>query len=84
MNKKWLSHLKYEEDREAFRTRLKHSHDIFDVLKEILKDKYEHATRDRRSLKSYMTQNWSEFQADRNATERTLLEIIELLPNKED
>lgn len=79
MKKSWIAHCRTQEEKEDFKNRLLHNRDIFDILKNILMDKYELAVKDRRSVKSYLTQNWSEFQADRNATERTLLEIIELI-----
>ena len=83
MNKKWLSHTKSPEEKQALILRLEHNYDLFMLMEDILREKYEQVVSSRRSIKSYLTQNWSAFQADRNATERTLLEIIELLPLKE-
>jgi len=80
MNKKWIAHCRTEEDREIFRQRLAYSQDVLNVLKNILKDKSVQSAKDRRSLKSYLVHNYSEYQADRNATERTIQEIIDLLP----
>lgn len=79
-----MTHCKNEEEKKRFKERLLHSQDIFDVLRSILTDKYEAVGREKRSLKSFLTQNYGEFQADRNATERTLLEIMELLPTLEN
>lgn len=83
MKKSWTNHCKTAEEKERFKIRLQNSIDIFDVLRNMLMDKYEYTCKERRSLKSYLTQDWKAYQADRNATERTLLEIMELLPTLE-
>jgi len=79
MNLKWLKKTPKHE-REAFKTRLLANHDIFELFKEILEEELDTVIHTRRSLKSYLTQNWAAYQADRNATERTYQEIIDLLP----
>lgn len=80
MKKSWTRHCSSHEEAEEFRQLLAHSQRVLVVLKDILEEKYDKTCKDRRSLTSYVTQNWSEYQADKNATERTLLEIIDLLP----
>jgi len=79
MKKIWTNHCKDAEEKREFKEILAHSDRVLSVLKDILKDKYDGAARDRRSIKSLLTQNYSEWQADRNATERTILEILDLL-----
>jgi hypothetical protein len=56
---------------------------LFHVLETHLEEELFRVQKKRRNLKSVLTQNYSEYQADRNATERTLLEIIDLLPTEE-
>ena len=80
MNLKWLKHIKDKEEREDFKTRLLANRELFIVLKGILQSDLDKTINSRRSIKSYLTQPWSEYQADCNATERTLQEIINLLP----
>lgn len=77
---RWVKHLRTDEERKEFIKRLENGEDIFFVLRNILEEELNKSSKERRSLKSYMFQNWSEYQADRNATERTILEIIDLLP----
>jgi len=83
MKKIWTTHCKDAKEKEEWLERLAYSQDVFKVLKGILEKKYEKACSDRRGVVSYMTQNWTAYQADKNATERTLLELIELLPTLE-
>jgi hypothetical protein len=80
MNRKWLNHIPNREDKDKFKQRLIAERDIFQLLKSILEEQKWETSKSRRSLNSVLTQNYSEFQADRNATERTLQEIIDLLP----
>lgn len=77
---RWYSHLKTKNEQEEFIKELERNEELFKVLKDILSGELERCSKDRQSLKTYSSPNWSEYQADRNATERTLKEIIELLP----
>jgi len=80
MNLKWLKHIEDKKEREDFKLRLKANRDIFVVLKNILQSDLDNTINARRSIKSYATQSWSEYQADCNAAERTLQDLINLLP----
>lgn len=84
MNVRWLKHLPQGKEREEYKQRLWANRDIFKQMKSMLEEDLSNTIKSRRSLKSYFTQSWSEYQADRNATERTLQEIIDLLPIEED
>lgn len=79
MDSRWLSHLKSREEKDKFKQYLYANQDILNALKRILKDDLNTTIRSRRSLKSYATQNWAAYQADRIATERTLQSVITLL-----
>jgi len=83
MKKLWTAHCRTQQEKEDWMERLAYSQDIFKVLKTILEKKYEKTCSDRRGVVSYMTQSYTAYQADKNATERTLLELIELLPTLE-
>jgi hypothetical protein len=80
MKRFWTEHCKTPQAKKEFNERLAYTQDMFLLLKVKLEKDLKTAQTSRRSLKSYVTQNWSEYQADRNATERTILELIDLLP----
>ena len=80
MKKAWTTHCKTTQQKEEFIERLTYTQDMFLIMKDMLETKLEEVRTSRRSLKSFLTQNWAAYQADRNATERTLLEVIDLLP----
>ena len=80
LNNKWINHIEDERNRELFKKHLLENVALFKRLKEILEGKLKDSEVSRRSLKSYVTNSYGEYQADRNATERTILEIIDLLP----
>jgi len=80
MNRKWLNHLSDREDKDKFKQRLLAERDIFLILKGILEGMKEDTINKRRSVKSLLVRNYGIYQADSNATERTLQEIIDLLP----
>jgi len=84
LNSKWLSHINDEVQSRTFEKSLIENVTLFKRLKEILEDKLHETERSRRSLKSHVTQSYVAYQADRNATERTIQEIIDLIPNKDD
>lgn len=77
MNKRLVNGLTPEQKKE-FEDMLKYN-EIFDRIREMLKEDLEATVRDRRSLKSIIVQNYSEYQADRNATERTLIKVLDLI-----
>jgi len=81
MNRKWLNHLSDREDKDKFKQRLLAERDIFLILKGILEEQLNDTIKGRRSFKNLIRfRNYTECQADYNATERTLQEIIDLLP----
>jgi len=84
LNSKWLSHISDEVQRKTFEKSLIANVELFKRFKEILEDKLHETERSRRSIKSYATQSYVAYQSDRNATERTIQEIIELLPKQDD
>ncbi len=84
LNNKWISHIDDERQRELFKQHLLENTELFKRLKELLEGKLKDAEASRRSLKSYVINSYSEYQADRNATERTLLEVIDLIPKQDD
>lgn len=77
MNKRLVKDLTKEEKQE-FQEFLKYNH-VIRKVKELLEEDFKSCQRDRRSFKSLLTQNYSEYQADRNATERTYLKVLDLL-----
>lgn len=79
---RWIKHLKTKQEQNEFIKELKANEEIFTILENILKEEITKCNKDKRSLKSYLIQPWSEYQADRNATERTLREILDLIPIK--
>lgn len=79
MNSKWISDLPTKEEKEEFKQYLREQSRYTDKLVNILERKLRDVQEARRSLKSYTFQSWPEYQADRNATERTILEILKLL-----
>lgn len=83
MNRKWLNHISDRDDKDKFKKRLLAERDIFLTLKSILEELKDDSIKSRRSVKSLLVRNYSVFQADRNAVERTLQEIIDLLPLEE-
>jgi hypothetical protein len=80
MKRFWYDHCKTPAAKKEFNERLAYTQDMFLILKDRLKKDLNTAQTSRRSIKSYATQSYSAYQADCNATERTLLEIIDLLP----
>lgn len=77
MNKRLVNGLTPDKKKE-FEDMLKYN-EVINRIKEILQEDLEVTIRDRRSLKSLVTQNYSEYQADRNATERTFNKVLELI-----
>ena len=77
MNKRLLTGLDQSQKKE-FEDILKYNQ-TFERVREMLQEDLEACKRERRSLKSLLTQNYSEFQADRNATERTLIKVLDLI-----
>jgi len=80
MNLKWLKHIPDRKEKGEFKKHLLANKELFTVLRNILQTDLDNTISSRRSVKSFVTQAWSEYQADCNATERTLQEIINLLP----
>ena len=77
MNKKLVQGLSPEEKKE-FEEILKYN-EVFASLRKVLEGEVQSCRSDRRSLKSLLQQNYSEHQADRNATERTLLKVLNII-----
>lgn len=77
MNKRLVKGLT-EAQKKEFEDLLKYN-EVFSRVKELLQEDLEATQRDRRSLKSLLTQNYSEYQADRNATERALSKVLDLI-----
>ena len=77
MNKRLVKGLTQAQKKE-FEDMLKYN-EIFDRVREMLQEDLEATKRDRRSLKSLITHNYSEYQADRNATERTFERVLDLI-----
>ncbi len=84
MKRFWFDHCTDPQQKKEFKERLGYSQDIFNILKVKMEKELKVVQTSRHSLKSYLTMNYTAFQADRNATERTLLEIIDLLPLMEN
>ena len=77
MNKRLTKGLDQSQKKE-FEDMLKYN-PVFERLREILNEDLKACESDRRSLKSLVTQNYSEYQADRNATERTFLKVLDII-----
>ena len=80
MKRFWTDHCKTPAAKKEFNERLAYTQDMFLILKARLEKDLATVEHSRRSIKSVDMTNYSEFQADCNATEGTLLEIIDLLP----
>ena len=63
---------------QEFKEFLKYN-ELFESLREMLREDIEACRTDRRSLKSLIQQNYSEYQADRNATERAFIKVLEAI-----
>lgn len=77
MNKRIVQGLTQDQKKE-FQDMLKYN-PVIERIREVLKVDYEECATSRRSTKSLLTQNYSEYQADRNATERTLLKVLDII-----
>jgi len=80
MNIKWFKHLREGETKEKRESVVKASTETLDILKGILEEELKATRKDKLSKAHYLLPAYSEFQADRNATERTLQQVIDLLP----
>lgn len=78
LNPKWTTTLSKEEAK-VLEKRLSSCKDLFLMLDNLLVQKLEANSRDRRSKKNYDKPAFSEFQADCNAYERGLEEIRTLI-----
>jgi len=67
-----------EVQKKEFKDMLQYN-EMFEAVRDILRQDLESTQNDRRSLKSTLTQSYSVYQADRNATERTLLKVLDLI-----
>ena len=76
---RWTKHIKDPDVKAQFVERLYGYTDVLDVLKNILKEDLEESLRSGRSTENYAIPNWSEFQADKIGTQRTLVKLIDLL-----
>ena len=77
MNKRLVRGLT-EDRKKEFKNMLQHN-ELIEAIRDMLIEDIEVARRDRRSFKSILTQNYSVYQADRNATERTLIKVLDLI-----
>jgi hypothetical protein len=67
-----------EAQKKEFKDMLQYN-ELIEAIRDVLKQDLESTKTDRRSLKSTLTQNYSVYQADRNATERALLKVLNLI-----
>jgi len=77
MNKRLTKGLT-EGQKQEFKDMLQYN-ELIAAIREVLNQDLESTKNDRRSLKSILTQNYSVYQADCNATERTLLKVLNLI-----
>lgn len=75
MNKRLTNGLK-EAQKKEFNDMLQHN-ELIEAIRDMLREDLIACQRDRRSLKSTLTQSYIVYQADRNATERTLIKVLE-------
>ena len=75
MNKRLTKGLT-EANKKEFKDMLQYN-ELIEAIRELLRDDLLACQRDRRSLKSTLTQSYSVYQADRNATERTLIKVLD-------
>jgi len=75
MNKRLTKGLT-EQQKKEFKDTLQYN-ELIEAIRDMLRDDLLSCQRDRRSLKSTLTQSYSVYQADRNATERTLIKVLE-------
>ena len=77
---RWTKHLKDKATKAEYEERLSRMSDVWDVLKNILQEDLNALDKDSMNKDHYFMPAWSEYQADRNGSKRTLKKIIELLP----
>jgi len=77
MNKRLTAGLT-EVQKKEFKDMLQYN-ELFEAVRDVLRQDLDSTQTDRRSLKSTLTQSYSVYQADRNATERTLLKVLDLI-----
>jgi len=77
---RWTKHIKDKTAKVEYEERLQHMSDVWDVLKNILQEDLNALDNDSMNKKHYFMPAWSEYQADRVGSKRTLKKIIELLP----
>lgn len=82
MNKRLIKGLD-KSQKEEFQDILKYN-EVFKKVRELLEDDLESCSTSRRSIKSLIQQNYSEYQSDRNATERTYLKVLDLITVRPD
>ena len=78
MNVRWTKNLK-KGDKEKFEEYLKHCRSAFEKLSEILEEDLQASIKDGQNKDHYFMPAWSEYQADRIGTQRTLQNIIDLI-----
>ncbi len=85
MSKKRLSKtlLKHSQNEEELESRFLENEDLFQIIVAALTEKIEQSMVQQRLVTDYGAANWGFKQADHNATQRTLAEIIDLLTFKE-
>lgn len=77
MNKRLIKGLDQSQKKE-FEDMLKYN-EVIKRVREMLIEDIKTCSTDRRSFKSLLTQNYSEYQADRNATERAFYKVLDLI-----
>lgn len=79
MKTKWTGHLKSVEEKERFRQQVMSSKGVLDRLADIMRDDIEATLAEMSRSDSYTSPAWSEYQADRLGTLKTLRKYVDLL-----
>jgi len=80
LSSRWLKHLPDASAKKQYQERLTLMQDVWVVLKDILQEDLDALEKDGMKKDHYYMPAWSEYQADRNGSKRTLRKIIDLLP----
>lgn len=75
--------IRHKDKEEELTQRFIENEDLLNIIVEALKDKREDSVKEQKKITAYGSPNWGFLQADHNATQRTLTEIIDLLTLKE-
>jgi hypothetical protein len=77
---RWTKHLKEKDQKDDFLKRLSYAKEFMDVLKNILQEDLDALEKEMESKDNYFMPAWSEYQADKIGSRRTLKKIINLIP----